>query len=52
MANNAEQKKKAPVTVENAAVQEKKPSKPILLWIAILILLILAGGLYWLIEQQ
>ena len=52
MANNAEQKKKAPVTVENAAVQEKKPSKPILLWIAILVLLILAGGLFWLIEQQ
>ena len=52
MANNTEQKKKEPVTVENAAVQEKKPSKPILLWIAILILLILGAGLYWLIEQQ
>jgi len=52
MANNAEQKKKAPVTVENAAVQESKPSKPILLWVAILILLVLGAGLYWLIEQQ
>jgi uroporphyrin-III C-methyltransferase len=52
MANNTEQEKKEPVTVENAAVQEKKPSKPILLWIAILILLILGAGLYWLIEQQ
>jgi uroporphyrin-3 C-methyltransferase len=52
MANNAEKKTKAPVTVENATVQERKPSKPILLWIAILILLILGAGLYWLIEQQ
>lgn len=52
MANNAEQKTKAPVTVENATVQESKPSKPILLWIAILILLVLGAGLYWLIEQQ
>jgi uroporphyrin-3 C-methyltransferase len=52
MANNAEQKKKAPVTIENAPVQENKPSKPILLWGAILVLLVLGAGLYWLIEQQ
>lgn len=52
MANNAEQKKKAPVTVDNAAVQDKKEAKPILLWLAIVILLVLGGGLYWLIEQQ
>jgi len=65
MANRASRqnanKKKAPVTVENAVVKdevkgevkdEAKPSKPILLWLAIVILLILAAGLYWLIEQQ
>jgi uroporphyrin-3 C-methyltransferase len=57
MANNAnkqsEDKKKAPLTVENAVVSDAaKPSKPILLWVAILILLVLGAGLYWLIEQQ
>ena len=57
MANNAnkqsEDKKKAPLTIENAVVSDAaKPSKPILLWVAILILLVLGAGLYWLIEQQ
>lgn len=52
MANNTEQKKTSPVTVENAAVVNEKPFKPIFLWIALLILLLLGAGLYWLIEQQ
>jgi uroporphyrin-3 C-methyltransferase len=57
MANNAnkqsEDKKKAPLTVENAVVSDAaKPSKPILLWVAILTLLVIGAGLYWLIEQQ
>jgi len=57
MANNAnkqsEGSKKAAVTIENAVSQdEAKPSKPILLWVAIVILLILGAGLYWIIEQQ
>ena len=52
MANNAEQKKTTPVTVENADVQKQKSSQPILLWIMLLILLLLGAGLYWLIEQQ
>jgi len=57
MANNAnkqgEGSKKAAVTIENAVAQDAaKPSKPTLLWIAIVILLILGAGLYWLIEQQ
>lgn len=55
MEKNTEQKKKAPITVENAMVKDSKqskPAKPILLWIAILILLALGAGLYWLIEQQ
>ncbi len=56
MANNAnnkgDDKQAAPVTIENATVSEVKPAKPILLWIAILILLLLGAGLYWLIEQQ
>ncbi len=57
MANNAnkqgESDKKAAVTIENAVAQDAaKPSQPTLLWIAIVILLILGAGLYWLIEQQ
>jgi uroporphyrin-3 C-methyltransferase len=57
MANNANKQnadqKKAPITVENAVVKEAtKPSSSLLLWIAIVILLVLGAGLYWLIEQQ
>lgn len=57
MANNAnqkaEQKKKAPVTVENAVVASPaKASKPLLLWLAIVVLLIVSAALFWLIQQQ
>ena len=60
MANNANKQsdntKKVPLTVENAVVNDAaktaKASKLILLWVAILILLVLGAGLYWLIEQQ
>lgn len=57
MANNAnqkaEQKKKEPVTVENAVVASPATaSKPILLWVAIIVLLVISGGLFWLLDQQ
>lgn len=58
MAKNANQqtnaKQKAPVTIENAVASKTKESssKPILLWGAVVVLLIISAGLYWLIEQQ
>ena len=45
--------KKTPLTVDNAVVEDTSAaSKPISLWFAVVILLILGAGLYWFIEQQ
>ncbi len=57
MAKNAseqtEEKKKQPITVENAVANKpKQGGKSLLVWLAVLILLGVSAALYWLIEQQ